>query len=135
MDPASQILTACTEERLTCMTNLRPGKPDTDSMQGRKTDMHGKVAFFLMVHFYWVVMRQRGDVVNASLPPYGSYSGMGIQQVHSCVALQAQHIIKHKPAHDESSITDNLCSKPGLLSAVSVDGHISANREASRGTD
>ena len=75
-------------------------------MQGRKTHMHGKVAFFLMVHFYWVIMRQGSDVVNASLAPYGSYSCMGIQQVHSCVTLQAQHIIQHEPAYDDSSITD-----------------------------
>ena len=60
--------------------------------------MHGKVALLLMVHLHWVIMRQGSNVVNAGLATNGRYSGMSIQQVHCCVALQTQHVIQHEPA-------------------------------------
>ena len=60
--------------------------------------MHGKVALLLMVHLHGVIMRQGSNVVNACLASNGGYSGMSIQQVHCCIALQTQHVIQHEPA-------------------------------------
>lgn len=65
------------------------------------THMHGQGALLLMVNLNWMVMSQGGDVFNACLAPDGCYSGMSIQKVHCCVALQAQHVIKQEPAHGQ----------------------------------
>ena len=60
--------------------------------------MHGKVALLFMVHLHRMIMRQGSNVINARLATNGSYSGMSIQQVYCCVALQTQHVIQHEPA-------------------------------------
>ncbi len=78
---------------------MNSGKPEELTVyQRRRTDMHGKVALLFMVHLHRMIMRQGSNVINARLATNGSYSGMSIQQVYCCVALQTQHVIQHEPA-------------------------------------
>ena len=51
-------------------------------------------------------MSQSGNVLDACLASTGCYSGVGVQQVHCCVALQAQHVIQDKPALSLYDILD-----------------------------
>ena len=62
------------------------------------THMHSQCALLLMIYFNWVIMSQGSNVFDAGLASDGSYSGMSVQQVHCCVALQAEHVIQHEPA-------------------------------------